>query len=158
MAHVGIVGHDLFATHPAGDDQRQARGEAADTVGARGWLRANVAAVDAQIPHQRPGVPICDGGSIGPTLVASSHELAPEYGSWTCRREPDLRLELLKSGKRGSDAEQRARQSASASERRVAGGRQPADAEIVEGAGWSAGGQPAGGGPEGPTDRASTQA
>src|SRR5258708_26946276 len=97
------------------------------------------------------------GGSIGPTLRASIHDSAPEYGSWTCNRVLSCGSSCLKGVYGG----------ASPSNNAPPGSPHRAESAIVATqptlrssgtAAWLAGGQPGGGEPDGPTNSASTQA
>src|SRR5207253_2815267 len=108
-------------------------------------------------PHQRVGASICSGGSIGPTVRASSHDSALEYGSWTCNSGPSCGSSCLNAVYGGARPSNRAPPGSPHRAESVTVATQP----TLRSSGATArlaGGQPGGGGPDGPTDRASTQA
>src|SRR6266536_4768464 len=109
------------------------------------------------MPHQRAGASILCGGSIVPTANASNHDSAPEYGSWTCKRDPACGSSCLNAVNGGA----RPRNSVASASAHTAASATVATQPTLRssgGGGRLAGGQPGGGGPDGPTDRASIQA
>src|ERR1700694_747182 len=109
------------------------------------------------MPHQRDDGSTRRGWSIGPTLKASSHDSAPEYGSWTCSRDPPCGSNCLKAVKGGARPTNSVPSGSAQSAASATVATQPT-LKSAGGGGRSAGGQPGGGGPDGPTDSASTQA
>ena len=119
---------------------------------------AQVGAVDGrQAPPAAGRVDVLAARRSARPRARPATSRSPEYGSWTCSRGPSCDVELLEGGERRRDAEQQLAVGVGP-QRRVGGGGDPADAQVVRGGGRSAGGQPGGGGPDGPTDSASTQA
>src|SRR5690348_16476044 len=109
------------------------------------------------MPHQRPGAPITPGESMVPTSVAAIHASAPENGSCTYSEAPDCGSSCLSGGYAGARPTNNDESASAQSGTSATVATQPT-LRSSGGAPRSAGGQPGGGGPDGPTDSASTQA